>query len=1033
MIAPRRTGRLAAVSLMLLSASAGPLSVAGAAEPVRLAPAAATPADPAGPLIRVRAGEHAAFSRLVVDWTVPVGYAVAESDGRVSVTFDRSATLAVERIARRSLPGVSSLTATRDAGGHPTLSFAADGRIRHFRDGTRIVVDVMRAKDVAARPADATASAAPAAPERVAPPPAAAQAVAAPAGIEAVANGAPEVARTEPAMSPVGTTDRRDGPALGVLPNVLTLLATPPAEAPSDAPRRTGAPLDVEVEAEKDSVRMSFPFDAPVSAATFRRGGHLWLVFDAATRVDTVKLVAQVGRFASRIDQLGHPDATVLRIETEPGFNPSIASDGNHWNFFLAPQTLKPDTALDVNPPATRDAALSVTTASPGAVLQLHDPEVGDTFHVVPVRDSGHGVARHHEFVDFALLKSAQGVAIKAFSDRLDVRGRADGVFISAIGGLRLSPPADRARLLAIAAVEGPPDALFDFHGWRRTGEGEFDEVRQSLIEQLLGTSREDRNLARLDLARFYFAHGLVDRTTSVLTEIARDDAEMARVPSFRALKGASRLLMGDLAAARADLFYGGLDTEAEIQVWRGMLMAAEGDFAGAAIALHDADRFVGAYPHMLRARFGLATADVALAIDDIRNAGFWLEFLKTTSLTASQTARRELIAAQVAAAEGQTEQALALFDRLATGSDRYGRARGSLDRINLMLRDQRITVAEATEQLDRLRYAWRGDALELAVLRRLGELQIEAGNYRDGLLTLKQAVTNFAEDPSSPAITEAMRATFRRLYIDGDAEELPAVTAIALFNEFRELAPVGAEGDEMIGRLADRMIGVDLLDQAAALLSHQIEFRLQGVEKATAGTRLAVVRLLDRKARAALEALDASRVAGLPDELARERQMIGARAHAELGDKARALSYIAGDRSEPADRLRAEILWRARDWGAAAEVLVRLAGAPPPAGTPLAEPRARHVLNGAVALVLAGDQDRLSRIRREFGAAMEATALAADFRIIVAADRTARDFDDVLKRIATVDDFDAFVKNYRARLLAPQKVSAAKGDGAPG
>jgi hypothetical protein len=1083
-----------AVGLGLVAVGTGAVHAADAAAPT----VADTSVVPVGTPVGVRAGEHANFSRLVVDWTVPVGYTVDQADGEVRIRFDRAADLAVARIAARPPAGVSAIAVTRDAAGLPTLGFAMDGRIRHFRDGTRIVVDAMRPSNSAAAkpakpseqraevlpPAPAAAAVAatpvprPAKPEpraaaaatspplSLVPPAAseaahpandkaahgAAAAIVAPAAAAATHGPSPSpvtgpqpvaaAPATAAGTAPAGAAARAATPTAAVptaaMPTAPAVAGTapPPTRAadPHAEPQRVvGAPVDVEVETDKDGVRMSFAFDAPVAAAAFRRGGHLWLVFDAAARIDIDGLSGSAGPLIRRVEQIGHRDATVLRIETEPGYNPSIASDGNKWNVFLAPQTLKPDAPLAVNLPSSRDAALSITTATAGSTLALQDPEIGDVFFVVPVVESAHGVETTHDFVDFRLLPSVQGVAVTAFSDRVDVRGRADGVSVAAIGGLRLTTPADRARLLEVAAVEGPPDAFFDFRGWQRADEGDFSTVRKALVERLLGARPDDRNLARLDLARFYFSYGLADRAGGVLAQIAREAPESERSPAFRALRGAAALLLGNTEAAKVDLDDRGLDPEAEIEVWRAAVLAEQGDLTGAAFGFQQAERFVTAYPEALRARFGLTGAWAALAIDDIQMAEFWHEFLKAMPLTGSQTERRRLIEGEIAAANGESEAALALFDSLIGGRDRFSRARAALDRVELMLHDERVTPAEAAGQLDRLRYVWRGDELEFEVLRRLGELQIAALDYRDGLLTLKRAVSNFADEPFAPEVTEEMRATFRRLYFDGDADALPAITAIGLFNEFRELAPAGEEGDEMIRRLANRMIAVDLLDKAGELLAHQVEFRLKGEEKARIGARLAIVRLLDRKPEAALAALDNSRVADLPVDLARERQMIGARAWAEQGDKARALALIAENRSEDADRLRAEIQWRARDWAGAADALERLAGPAPVVGEPLSELRARYALNTAVALALAGDQRRLSQVRRAYGPAMEGTPLAADFRIVAAADRTARDFDDVLQRIATVDDFDAFMKNYRARLLPPQKVSAAQKTDAPG
>ena len=57
--------------------------------------------------------------------------------------------------------------------------------------------------------------------------------------------------------------------------------------------------------------------------------------------------------------------------------------------------------------------------------------------------------------------------------------------------------------------------------------------------------------------------------------------------------------------------------------------------------------------------------------------------------------------------------------------------------------------------------------------------------------------------------------STFDSLFLAGKGDALPAIDALALFYDFRELTPIGRRGDEMIRRLADRLVSVDLLYQA--------------------------------------------------------------------------------------------------------------------------------------------------------------------------------------------------------------------------
>ena len=68
-------------------------------------------------------------------------------------------------------------------------------------------------------------------------------------------------------------------------------------------------------------------------------------------------------------------------------------------------------------------------------------------------------------------------------------------------------------------------------------------------------------------------------------------------------------------------------------------------------------------------------------------------------------------------------------------------------------------------------------------------------------------------------------------------------------------LTPAGVEGDEVIQRLADRLVALDLLGRAAELPDHQLKYRLRGVEMARVGTRLAVLHLMNGTPEGAIRA----------------------------------------------------------------------------------------------------------------------------------------------------------------------------------
>ena len=127
------------------------------------------------------------------------------------------------------------------------------------------------------------------------------------------------------------------------------------------------------------------------------------------------------------------------------------------------------------------------------------------------------------------------------------------------------------------------------------------------------------------------------------------------------------------------------------------------------------------------------------------------------------------------------------------------------------------ISEQAAIKSLENLRFRWRGDALEMRTLRKLASLYFAKQQWRDGLRTLKIAVEAFPNDELARHAQDDMRAAFADLFIRGKADKLKPVDSLAIFFDFIDLTPIGPDGDEMIRRMSDRLIAVDLLEPRAA------------------------------------------------------------------------------------------------------------------------------------------------------------------------------------------------------------------------
>src|SRR3546814_15652951 len=109
-----------------------------------------------------------------------------------------------------------------------------------------------------------------------------------------------------------------------------------------------------------------------------------------------------------------------------------------------------------------------------------------------------------------------------------------------------------------------------------------------------------------------------------------------------------------------------------------------------------------------------------------------------------------------------------------------------------LLLSRKLINNEQAIEQLDKLRFAWRGGPYEFNLLRRLGELQFSVGDLRGGITIFCQLVKYFPKSPDVPLLTKQMSDEFAKLFLDGGAQSPPPLTALALYYDYRELTPQG-------------------------------------------------------------------------------------------------------------------------------------------------------------------------------------------------------------------------------------------------
>lgn len=923
-------------------------------------------------VVGVRFGAHPTYSRVVFDWPAPAEYALAREGDRLRITFAR--TPQIDAVSPRRLPPmVTGFTAEGDS---VVLTLGPGVRVRDFRLGGRIVLDVLAAEEAAQPEAAQRPPARSSATQPASSPPAPLQ-PAPPARVAALPLPPPPPPDPPPPASRAMTPPRPANPAERdeAAQRAAPVEPAPPAALPPPVPQRQ-APISLAAAPHRgaEGPAMRLPFERDTGVAVLRRGAELWVVFDEARPIDLGAM--RNDPLLSRATLTVGPASTLLRI---PAAVPATARVLPAERGVVV-EVLPAGGAADESIPAEviesgPSRRLLLRTAGAGRAVHLSDPETGELLLVGTLRA---GEARQpigRSFAQFTLVPTLRGVAVATQSDHLSLRPQAEGFVLSAgpqlDAGLAVSPGGHAA---ADALAAHALTRAFDLPSLPR--EALAERVRL-LRNEAASAPPLARTRPRLALAEAMLALGFGVEARAVLEIAAADDPAIGATPRWTALAGAASLLAGRLEEARPALKDRRLDGTDEITLWRAWLADQEGEPASATAPLFAATAaLVPAYPEALRLRLGVAASEAMAAGGEAAAAAALLERLG--DLPALALAR-----AYLAEAQGRIDQAIAAYEALGAARDRRIRARALTRAVELALREGRIGAPEAAARMEPLLYAWRGDASERLLRLRAAELRGEAGDWAGALSLLRDTESAFHDHLAEirPRTVQAFLALFR----DGAADAMPPAQAVALFEESAELLPTGPAGDAIVARIAERLVALDLTHRAALMLARLKSAQPEGgLDRARTGLRLAQLRLADGDAAGALAALSSSEAERMPAALASERLILRARAVAASGDRPAALAMLRG--LPGAAEARADIAAAAGDWAEAARALAELAELQlPPTDRALDEPQRRLLVRLAAAAALAGDTATLSSLAATRGAQMANGPFAEPFRLLTA------------------------------------------------
>jgi tetratricopeptide (TPR) repeat protein len=1006
-----------------------------------------------GAEISVTAGEHPTFSRIMFNWNVPFSARFTREGDEVSIAFNKLAVSDLRNLVSSPPTGLVSISSERTERGLViNLEVERGVTLRAFTDRNSYVVDLT---DAARGPGSALGLSnenldqlgfTQIAEDVVDPPSAEPGADNTPADATSIAvstevfNPA-ELAETDYADWTEGQFSVADNPE-GEIPKEreqgvqratdestnesgsnnmedqaeLVLITEDRPALDRANPADTVPVIGQEI---AQGVKIEFKFPDPVRAAVFQRNGSIWAVFDSRIPINLGDLA---GRFSSRLLDarvVRSGDMQYVRLDLKVPSLTSVVGRNQSWFVTIGDLALDAPTPLEIRRERGADglprAVVNLDDSS--RLLWLEDPSLGERIAVVTAFGPARGLIKRQEFVEFIAFPSAHGLAIQPLADDLDVSIQIDEVIITRSRGLWLSAAGNIAVARELEELARTRPGFIDFDKFLAGGPSTYLSRRRQLLAAAAVSSDEERTIARFELARFFLAYNLAPEALAVLRQIEVDGERLGRGAILSALTGIANVMMARTHEADVAFRAPGVGNGPEITLWRGLNEGLKGDWLQAQKNIEDGETLIWDYPDELRARMHLAAARGALERNDFEAANHHLAVLEDINGDAAVYAERQYLRGRYLEETGRYELAKDAYD-LAIGQEiRPISTEARLYKISLMIADDSIERAEAVRRLEGVSMGWRGNNVELQTLNVLADLYSDTGNFERLFEVMQSASVLNADDKIVEELRNKIDVAFRELFLDGGADAMSPIDALSLFYEYRVLTPIGREGDVIIRKLADRLVSVDLLEQAAELLTHQVDNRLEGVARAQVAVRLASVLLMNRNPAEAIRVLRRTRLAELPASVRRQRKLIEARAYSESGRMELALDILSVMEGDDVERQKADTLWQARAWQEAADQLERTLGDAWKQDEPLDDDQRYDVMRAAVSYALAGDNLGLQRLRTKFSQAMSDSPDSHAFQIVTGPIQPdATEFRELARQIASIDTLEAFLADMQSR-----------------
>lgn len=734
-----------------------------------------------------------------------------------------------------------------------------------------------------------------------------------------------------------------------------------------------------------DIEKLRFEFGKDTPAASFRRFGNYWMVFDNVKPFIAPKNFAKSNLFES-FDLKQDKDKGVTFIKLPLKQNVFAKADNNYgvWEFEFDPKIkYELDKKLE---PQEKLTYWEFDISGDTKFIQLNDEFYDEQILVFPLENDGSGIAADMQTREMIFLQTDQGIAVRAVdaSPEYEISDDAVKIFLNN----------DK---FSLSKKNRTGEALFPFEKWKPLEAKDFREKKFEILN-------EDK-YQYYEYAKLHFEQKLYNEAAVTTRPLRGFNAQF--------LHAAASYLAGFYEEALASIQKLELPPNKdknEMLMWLYAIQDGVSDYIPNRSEQINFDEGLVVPPNVINYPVDIASKvllEVAEAMIDGEKIEIAQEFLDAfPKVSADQDSRNyhEHLQALIYNKTDKKARAREMWENLRQDlGDRKTRSRVLYHIARQDYEEGDIDELEFAEKINEARALWRGDQFEYDMLSKAGDLYAEGDSPLQALRSYREAVSYFPGNLGNDALTFKMRDIFRKTITKEFADLDKTFESLNLYYEFEELKPGGDEGDRVTLELAEKLVDFDLLTDAAKVLSGYLTEVVDNEEKSLIETRIAILQYMDNECNKALQTLDVGASRKMPAYLLNERQVLTVECMIEEKEYEKAMKALRKVPQERRAGFRAEIAWQQKNW----EDMVA-AYAEIPTKTD------QEVLRLAIAHKILGNKRELRQLQIAHSQEMAESQYANSFAFLT--DDKNLDYENLTATLK-LDDAKTLLNDYRERL----------------